>query len=138
MLSLSLQWDKVFSELIFIICSAIQTFKRMLWSILVDIITGDKIFETMKGFQAVSAKLKVVHIGPKHVHIGHVLVQTTPRMGKGWHQLWTKISNFQKFYYPQNSSTIQWVLQWRKKFSTTSFTILWSGILTLSKVRLDI
>ena len=30
---------------------------------------------------SVSANLKVVHIGPKHVHIGHVLVQTTPRVG---------------------------------------------------------
>ena len=29
----------------------------------------------------VSANLKVVHIGPKHVHIGHVLVQITPKMG---------------------------------------------------------
>ena len=28
-----------------------------------------------------SANLKVVHIGPKHVHIGHILVQTTPKMG---------------------------------------------------------
>ena len=31
--------------------------------------------------KTVSANLKVVHIGPKHVHIGHVLVQTTPKMG---------------------------------------------------------
>ena len=30
---------------------------------------------------AVSANLKLVHIVPKHVHIGHVLVQTTPKMG---------------------------------------------------------
>ena len=28
-----------------------------------------------------SANLKLVHIGPKIVHIGHVLVQTNPKMG---------------------------------------------------------
>ena len=46
---------------------------------------------------SVSAHLKIGHIGPKRVHIGHVLVQTTPQ----------KIQIFQKFYHPQNSSTIQ-------------------------------
>ena len=30
---------------------------------------------------SVSANLKLVHIVPKHVHIGHVLVQTTSKMG---------------------------------------------------------
>ena len=30
---------------------------------------------------SVSANLKVVHIGPKHFHIGHILVQTTAKMG---------------------------------------------------------
>ena len=29
----------------------------------------------------VSANLKLVLFEPKHVHIGHVLVQTTPKMG---------------------------------------------------------
>ena len=33
------------------------------------------------GGNTVSANLKVVHIGPKHVHIGHILVQTTPTIG---------------------------------------------------------
>ena len=33
------------------------------------------------GYFSVSANLKVVHIGPKHVHIGHVLVQITQKMG---------------------------------------------------------
>ena len=35
----------------------------------------------LKQIGTVSANLKVVHIGTKHVHIGHVLVETTPKMG---------------------------------------------------------
>ena len=37
--------------------------------------------ELGKKENTVSANLKVVHIGPKHVHIGHIVVQTTPKMG---------------------------------------------------------
>ena len=36
---------------------------------------------TLHLLKSVSANLKVVHIGPKHVHIGHVLVQATPKIG---------------------------------------------------------
>ena len=39
------------------------------------------ILETTLTSQSVSANLKVVHIGPKHVQIGHVLVQTIPKLG---------------------------------------------------------
>ena len=37
-----------------------------------------------KMIMAVSANLKVVHIGPKNVHIGYILVQATPKKGLGW------------------------------------------------------
>ena len=85
----------------------------------------------------VNANLKVVHIGPKHVHIGHILVQITPKDGGGLAVTLDKNFDFSKVLLPPKFNNNSIIIELKKKILCYIVSYFGSGILTLSKARLN-